>query len=128
MPKKASMTPATKPAKSTRAIAKAKTDQNWDKLTSHTPTAKTPSRQKKITETSTKNCSLEYSKDEEKFPHTGFPIRLEYQDKNDKKTCWFQCYNHFEKHITRYKVTEYVAITNDMALVGEVTRAKGKRV
>jgi predicted hydrolase (HD superfamily) len=124
MPKKASMTPATKQPKKTR-MPKAKTDQNWDKLTSHTPTAKAPIRQKKITETSTKNCSLEYSKDEEKFPHTGFPIRLEYKEGNDKKT---QCYNHFEKHITRYKVTEYVAITNDMALVGEVTGAKSKRV
>lgn len=127
MPKKASMTPATKQPKKTR-MPKAKTDQNWDKLTSHTPTAKEPTRQKKITETNTKTCSLEYSNDDEKFPHPGFPIRLEYKEGTDKKTCWFQCYNHFIKHITRYKVTEYVAITNDMALVGEVTGAKSKRV
>jgi len=62
--------------------------------------------------------SIKYSNDPDKFPHYGFPIRLEYKDGNDKKTCWFQCYDHYHKHVTRYKVTDYVATTNDMALVG----------
>lgn len=121
MPKKVSTMPATKPAKSTRAIAKAETDQNWGKLT----------KQKKDTKTPTsiqQGCSLKLSNDPDKFPHTGFPIRLEYKDGNDKKTCWFQCYDHFHKHITRYKVTQYEALTNDVALVGEVAGAKGKRL
>lgn len=38
------------------------------------------------------------------FPHTGFPIRLEYQDRNDRRTCWFQSQNHLDKHVTRYKI------------------------
>lgn len=38
------------------------------------------------------------------FPHGGFPYRLEYVDGKDKKTCWFQCEDHLEKHITRYKL------------------------
>lgn len=40
----------------------------------------------------------------DKFPHMGFPIRLEYQDGKEKKTCWFQCQNHLDKHLTRYKI------------------------
>jgi hypothetical protein len=137
MPKKVSMTPVTKPAKNTRATAKAETDQSWSKLTkSGTPGAQSQ-RQKKtkqVTPTtgSTRqelhHSKLVFTEDATKFPHGGFPIRLEYKDNNDKKTCWFQCYNHFEKHITRYKVTQYEAFTNDVALVGEVTGAKSKRV
>ena len=120
MPKKVSMTPATKRSKKAPVIA-AETDQNWGKLTKQKKDTKTP--------TSTQQeCSLKLSNDPNKFPHTGFPIRLEYKDNNDKKTCWFQCYNHFEKHITRYKVTDYEATTNDVALVGEVTGTKSKRV
>ena len=121
MPKKVSTMPATKPAKSTRATAKAETDQNWGKLT----------KQKKDTKTTTniqRGCSLKLSNDPDKFPHGGFPIRLEYQDRDVKRICWFQCEDHYIKHITRYKVTQYEATTNDMALVGEVTGAKSKRL
>ncbi|WJZ47916.1 hypothetical protein [Synechococcus phage DSL-LC03] len=42
--------------------------------------------------------------DEELFPHHGFPVRLEYMDGKDHKTCWFQSENHLEKHLTRYKL------------------------
>ena len=123
MPKKVSMTPATKRSKKIPAIA-AETDQNWGKLTT------TNSKKKKTTTTQVASGTgnLQYSNDESKFPHTGVPVRLEYKDGNDKKTCWFQCYDHFIKHITRYKVTDYEATTNDMALVGESTGAKGKRL
>ena len=120
MPKKVSMTPATKRAKSTRVTAKAETDQNWGKLT----------KQKKDTKTPTsiqQDANLKYNSDPDKFPHYGFPIRLEYKEGTDKKTCWFQCYDHFHKHITRYKVTDYEASTNDMALVGESTGTKSKQ-
>ena len=40
----------------------------------------------------------------DRFPHLGFPIRLEYQDGKEHKTCWFQSKNHLEKHLTRYKL------------------------
>ena len=121
MPKKVSTMPATKPTKNTRSTVKAETDQNWGKLTKQKKDTKTPT----VTQ---QECSLKLSNDPDKFPHTGFPIRLEYKDGNDKKTCWFQCYDHYIKHITRYKVTQYDATTNDMALVGEVTGAKSKRL
>lgn len=42
----------------------------------------------------------------DKFPHQGFPIRLEYQDGKERKTCWFQCQNHLDKHLTRYKLNQ----------------------
>ena len=120
MPKKVSTMPATKPTKNTRSTVKAETDQNWGKLTKQKKDTKTPTATQQ-------ECSLKLSNDPDKFPHTGFPIRLEYKDGNDKKTCWFQCYDHFHKHITRYKVTDYEATTNDVALVGESTGTKGKQ-
>jgi len=109
MPKKVSTMPAKKQQKKVPTVAKAETDTNWGKLT------KSPAQSKKTT---SKSCSLKYNNDADKFPYYDFPIRLEYKDGNDKKTCWFQCYDHYHKHITRYKVTDYVATTNDMALVG----------
>ena len=38
------------------------------------------------------------------FPYETFPIRLEHKDNKDKKVCWFQCKDHFEKYVTRYKI------------------------
>jgi hypothetical protein len=43
-------------------------------------------------------------KDQDLFPHTGFPVRLEYQDRNEYRICWFQCQSHLDKHLTRYKI------------------------
>lgn len=43
---------------------------------------------------------------EELFPHAGFPVRLEYTDVKERKICWFQCENHLQKHLTRYKLDE----------------------
>ena len=135
MPKKASTTPAKqRQTKTTPIVAKVETDTKWEKLSgvkkspqpTKTRSATTSTKQKQ--ETSSETCSLKYSSDDSKFPHYGFPIRLEYKEGNDKKTCWFQCYDHYIKHITRYKVTQYEATTNDMALVGEVTGAKSKRL
>jgi hypothetical protein len=39
-----------------------------------------------------------------KFPYDNFPIRLEYNDRGDQKTCWFECQEHLDKHISRYKL------------------------
>lgn len=41
---------------------------------------------------------------EDLFPHLSFPIRLEYQENNDRKICWFQCFDHFQKHMIRYNL------------------------
>jgi hypothetical protein len=48
--------------------------------------------------------------DQDLFPHSGFPVRLEYQDGKEHKICWFQCQNHLEKHLTRYKIKAKDAI------------------
>jgi hypothetical protein len=39
----------------------------------------------------------------ELFPHETFPFRLDHKD--EKKTCWFECYDHAEKYINRYSLT-----------------------
>jgi len=42
------------------------------------------------------------SKDQQLFPHATMIWRLE--DRREKKLCWFQCYEHAEKYIVRYKL------------------------
>ena len=45
------------------------------------------------------------SRDMKLFPWVGtFPWRLE--DRKEKKTAWFQCYDHAEKYIRRYNLTK----------------------
>ena len=47
-------------------------------------------------------ASLVYSSDLALFPYVDtFPYRLE--DKNEKKTCYFQCESHARKYIDRHK-------------------------
>lgn len=100
--------------------AAAETDTNWKKLNS---SKKSPAK-KPTAKVSAKTSELKYSKDASKFPYETFPIRLDHLDGKDKKTCWFQCEDHFIKYITRYKLTQYEAITNDMAIVGKSDRRK----
>lgn len=38
------------------------------------------------------------------FPYEKFPIRLEYTDNKDLRICWFECEEHFKKHVQRYKL------------------------
>ena len=141
MPKKASTTPV-KPQRKTTLTAKAETDTKWEKLSGVTspPSSKTKSKKTSTKQTEKPStraprvaretqvgtlAKLIYSSDESKFPHSGFPFRLDYIDGKDKRICWFQCEDHFIKHITRYKLTNYEAITNDVAFVGESDRGKG---
>jgi hypothetical protein len=45
--------------------------------------------------------------EKEKFPHSGFPYRLEHKDGKDKKDtriCWFQTEDHLNHHIKRYNL------------------------
>jgi len=42
--------------------------------------------------------------DEELHPFPQFPFRLEYKDGKELRTCHFQCEEHREKHIKRYKL------------------------
>ena len=41
---------------------------------------------------------------EEMFPFESFPFRLEYIDGNDTRICHFQCEEHRDKLINRYKL------------------------
>ena len=40
----------------------------------------------------------------ELHPFLAFPFRLEYQDGKDKRVCHFECEEHRDKHIARYKL------------------------
>lgn len=44
------------------------------------------------------------------FPYSTFPIRLEYEDKSGKVTCFFSCEEHLEKHLDRYKLNKKKAV------------------
>ena len=41
---------------------------------------------------------------EEMFPFESFPFRLEYQDGKDTRICHFECEEHRDKLINRYKL------------------------
>ena len=43
-------------------------------------------------------------KQQEEFPHSNFPYKLEYNDLDGKRTCYFQCEEHLKKHLERYKL------------------------
>jgi len=40
----------------------------------------------------------------EKFPYTDFPFRLEYKEEKTNKICWFECQEHLDKYVERYKL------------------------
>jgi hypothetical protein len=40
----------------------------------------------------------------EKFPHSGFPYRLDHKEGKDVRVCWFQTEDHLNKHIKRYNL------------------------
>ena len=79
--KKPSLTPAKKPTVKKTATRK--------------PTAK------KKPELKPKRKKLSH---EEMFPFETFPFRLEYIDGNDTRICHFQCEEHRDKLINRYKL------------------------
>ena len=63
---------------------------------------------------------------EEKFPHDGFPFRLEYNDRGDNRTCWFSHDIYLFKHLDRYSITEYNA-EHAEGLAIEAPKKKGSR-
>ena len=83
-------------------------EKNLEKLTSQKQTKKTGTTSGTKAKAKAKNSdSIKYtrSRDMKLFPHVNmFPWRLE--DRKEKKTCWFQCYDHAEKYILRYQLTK----------------------
>ena len=57
----------------------------------------------KVSETKTTFKYKELSP-EQMFPYETFPIRLEYQDRKEHRVCHFQCEEHLQKHLERYKL------------------------
>ena len=116
--KKTSTTPKVK-AKSTRTSTK-----------STTPTYKQPAKKPSVKKTATKkpivkNTTKTSGKSttttpkkrkttpslkrkqlspQEMHPFPTFPYRLEYKDGNDIRVCHFECEEHRDKHIQRYKL------------------------
>ena len=85
------------PAKKTTTTPKAKaksSTKNSGKSTTTTP-------KKRKTKSKSKRKTLS---PEELHPFSGFPYRLEYQDGTDQKFCHFECEEHRDKYIQRYKL------------------------
>lgn len=38
------------------------------------------------------------------FPYLSFPIRLEYGDRKESAVCWFECEEHLQRYLNRYKL------------------------
>lgn len=38
------------------------------------------------------------------FPYFSFPIRLEHGDKKESAVCWFECEEHLQRYLDRYKL------------------------
>ena len=38
------------------------------------------------------------------FPYEKFPIRLQFGEKKQVTICWFECEEHLQKHLNRYKI------------------------
>ena len=87
-----SLTTTTTPAKA--KVKSTKTSTNSTKRSS----TKARQKQKDLGPKYTRSANLDL------FPHVNmFPWRLE--DRKEKKTCWFTCYDHATKYITRYSLT-----------------------
>lgn len=46
------------------------------------------------------------------FPYEKFPIRLEYKDGNETRICWFECEEHLQKYLERYRLNEKTSEIN----------------
>ena len=96
-------TPPTKTTKRVRSTPQKNTAPGKPKAKkpSSTPVKK-PSVRKTATKKPTfKRKELPIS---ELHPFSAFPFRLEYQDGKDKRVCHFECEQHRDKHIARYKL------------------------
>ena len=71
------------------------------KKPSSTPVKKPSVRQTATKKPTFKRKELPIS---ELHPFSAFPFRLEYQDGKDKRVCHFECEQHRDKHIARYKL------------------------
>ena len=66
----------------------------------------TPAKKPSVRKTATKKPTFKRKElpISELHPFSAFPFRLEYQDGKDKRVCHFECEQHRDKHIARYKL------------------------
>ena len=66
----------------------------------------TPAKKPSVRKTATKKPTFKRKElpISELHPFSAFPFRLEYQDGKDKRVCHFECEQHRDKHIARYKM------------------------
>ena len=108
--KKTSTTPKAKAKSSKTTSTRQKNTAPGKPKPKTTPKAKKPSSTpaKKPTARKTATKKPTFKRKElpigELHPFSAFPFRLEYQDGKDKRVCHFECEQHRDKHIARYKL------------------------
>ena len=63
-------------------------------------------KKKPATKKTTKVPTYTPAELEVEYPYDGFPWKLIYNERGEKRSCYFQCEEHRKKHITRYKLTK----------------------
>lgn len=60
----------------------------------------------KVNPKNTKKSSVKLDKVDEYFPpfHESFPLTLTFKEDKEKKVCYFQCKEHLDSYIKRYKL------------------------
>ena len=108
--KKTSTTPKAK-AKSSKTTSTRQKNTAPGKLKAKTTTkakkpSSTPVKKPSVRKTATKKPTFKRKElpISELHPFSAFPFRLEYQDGKDKRVCHFECEQHRDKHIARYKL------------------------
>ena len=108
--KKTSTTPKAKAKSSKTTSTRQKSTAPGKPKPKTTPKAKkpssTPAKKPSVRKTATKKPTFKRKELPigELHPFSAFPFRLEYQDGKDKRVCHFECEQHRDKHIARYKL------------------------
>lgn len=104
-PKKESSTTSQKKTSTKSSSPKRRKSSTQETLEENLKTLTSTPPRKKTGKTSGKKKSdivAVRSYDKKLFPWESFPYRLD--DKRENKVCHFQCFEHAEKHITRYNM------------------------
>ena len=108
--KKTTTTPKAKEKTSKTTSTRQKSTAPGKPKPKTTPKAKkpssTPAKKPSVRKTATKKPTFKRKElpISELHPFSAFPFRLEYQDGKDKRVCHFECEQHRDKHIARYKL------------------------
>jgi hypothetical protein len=70
------------------------------------PAPKSRAKTKTTPKPKTKPAPVVVVDKEVEFPYDMFPWKLVHKERNEKRTCYFQCEEHRKKHIVRYKLNK----------------------